>query len=104
MLELYPHQAKAVDALFDYFDNSTGNPLIVAPVGSGKSLLIAEFIKQAIEQYSDTSFMVLAHVTELLTQNADHLMLQNPDITKSFYAAKLGKKSFSGQTIFEEGI
>ncbi|MCK5603814.1 DEAD/DEAH box helicase family protein [Candidatus Pacearchaeota archaeon] len=100
MLELYPHQTKAIGALFDYFNNSTGNPLVVAPVGSGKSLLIAEFIKQAIEQYSDTSFMVLAHVTELLTQNADHLMLQNPDITTSFYAAKLGKKSFSGQTIF----
>lgn len=100
MLELYPHQQKATEALFQYFEKNTGNPLIVAPVGSGKSLLIAEFIRRAIEQYADTTFLVITHVTELLTQDADHLTAQAPEIEKVFYAAKLGKKRTDGQVIF----
>lgn len=100
LLNLYPHQEKAVSSLFDYFESNNGNPLIVAPVGSGKSLLIAEFIKRASAQYPNTNFIVVTHVTELLTQNADHLRIQWPEANMSFYAAKLGKKSFAGQTIF----
>lgn len=100
MLELYQHQEKAIKALFDYFETKEGNPLVVAPVGSGKSLLIAEFIKRATQQYPQTNFIVVTHVTELLTQNADHLRIQWPEANYSFYAAKLGKKSFDGQTIF----
>ncbi len=101
MLNLYPHQEKAVNAVFDYFqDNAEGMPLIVAPVGSGKSLLIAEFIRRAASLYPTTNFLVLTHVTELLTQDADHLRIQWPGANISFYAAKLGKKSFAGQTIF----
>jgi DNA repair protein RadD len=100
MLELYPHQEKAVTALFDYFAEQDGNPLVVAPVGSGKSLLIAEFIRRACAYYPSTNFLVVTHVTELLTQDADHLMLQWPKANFSFYAQKLGKKSFAGQIIF----
>lgn len=100
MLELYAHQEKAVAAIFDYFSEESGNPLIVAPVGSGKSLLIAEFIRRACSFYPNTYFLVVSHVTELLTQDADHLMLQWPEASISFYAQKLGKKSFAGQTIF----
>lgn len=101
MLNLYPHQQKAVDALSSFFaEKLDGSPLIVAPVGSGKSLLIAEFIRRACTQYTGTKILVLTHVTELLTQNADHLIAQYPECNYSFYAAKLGKKSFSGDVIF----
>lgn len=100
MLELYAHQERATEALFDYFASKDGNPLIVAPVGSGKSLLIAEFIKRACSFYPSTNFLVVSHVTELLTQDADHLRIQWPGASISYYAQKLGKKSFAGQTIF----
>lgn len=100
MLEARPYQEKAIQSLFDYFEQKSGNPLIVAPVGAGKSFIIAEFIRRAINQYPATNFLVVTHVTELLTQNATHLQLQKPDINLSFYAAKLGKKSFEGQVIF----
>lgn len=101
MLTLYQHQEKATEATFDFFaENDEGMPLIVAPVASGKALLIAEFIRRACEVYPTTRFLVLSHITELLTQDADHLRLQWPEADISFYAAKLGKKSFKGQTIF----
>ncbi len=97
----YLHQEKAIDAIFDYFDkNAEGQPLIVAPVGAGKSLIIAEFIRRACAFYPTTNFLVISHVTELLTQDANHLREQWPEAKISFYAQKIGKKSFSGQTIF----
>ena len=99
-LTLYPHQEKATDALFEYLDNKTGFPLIVAPVGGGKSLLIAEFIKRANDLYPGTSCIVMSHVTELLTQDAEHLLAQWPGAPISFCAAKLGKKKLNGQIIF----
>lgn len=101
MLTLHDHQEKATQATFNWFEsNPVGNPLVVAPVGSGKSLLIAEFIRRACSQFGNTNFIVVSHVTELLTQDADHLRLQWPEASISFYAAKMGKKSFEGQTIF----
>lgn len=100
MLALYPHQLKATEATFKYFEENAGMPLIVAPVGSGKSLLIAEFIRRACTLYGTVNFIVVSHVTELLTQDADHLRNQWPEANISFYAAKLGKKSFAGQIIF----
>ena len=44
---LRDYQLSAVETLFDYYsEGNTGNPLIVAPVGAGKSLIIAEIIKR----------------------------------------------------------
>ncbi|MFM8613863.1 MAG: DEAD/DEAH box helicase family protein, partial [Alphaproteobacteria bacterium] len=37
-LSLRPYQRSAIDALYDYFAASAGNPLVVLPTGTGKSL------------------------------------------------------------------
>lgn len=100
MLTPFPHQERAIDAVFEYFENETGNPIVVVPVGGGKSLCIAEFIKRACSTYPGTRFIVLSHVTELLIQNFDHLKGQWPEANATFYAAKLGKKSLAGDVIF----
>ena len=100
MLTPFAHQEKAVEATFEYLSENPGNGLVVAPVGAGKSLIIAETIRRACKDYPTTNCLVLAHVTELLTQDADHLRNQWPEANISFYAAKLGKKSFAGQIIF----
>jgi DNA repair protein RadD len=101
MLTPFPHQEKATKATFDFFEeHPDGNPLIVVPVGGGKSLLIAEFIKRAISMYSNTNFIVLSHVAKLVKQDAEHLLGQWPEAAISFYCDKLKQKSFAGQTIF----
>lgn len=94
------HQEKAIAATFDYLAESDGIGLVVAPVAAGKALIIAETIRRACQMYPATNCLVLTHVTELLTQDADHLLMQWPEANISFYAAKLGKKSFAGQAIF----
>lgn len=94
------HQEKAIKATFNYLETNDGVGLVVAPVASGKSLIIAETIKRACQAYPKTNCLVLTHVAKLLIQDEKHLKGQFPEIQTSFYAQKLGKKSFHGQAIF----
>ena len=51
-LSLRPYQRAAIDALYDYFGMSAGNPLVVMPTGTGKSLCIAGFIREEWDRYA----------------------------------------------------
>lgn len=94
------YQTEADDATFDYFNTKKGNPLIVAPVAAGKSLLIAQFIKRAFNNYPTTKFLMLSHVSELLTQDANELAGWAPEVDYCFYSAQLGKKELHATVIF----
>ncbi len=94
------HQAKAVDATFEYLATNDGSGLVVAPVAGGKSLIIAETIKRACLLFPKTNCLVLTHVSKLLVQDEKHLKEQFPLHVTSFYSQKLKQKSFAGQTIF----
>jgi DNA repair protein RadD len=96
----YPHQEEAIQALFDYFAEHSGSPVGVAPVAAGKSLIMAEFIKRACLKYPGTNFLVLSHVSKLLTQNEAELRGQRPEAHTSFYSDQLGSKRLDGQIIF----
>lgn len=100
MKTLRPYQKRAHDATFEYFSNSDGHPLIVAPVGAGKSLLIGEFIRDACSQYPLTRILVLAHNKELLLQNEAELREQWHWAETGFYCAGLGKKVTTAPIIF----
>ena len=43
MIQLRPYQSAAIEAIYGYFAEKTGNPLIVLPTGTGKGLVIAAF-------------------------------------------------------------
>lgn len=99
--ELRPYQAAAIKSVFDWFINgNTGHPLVVAPVGAGKSLIIAEFIRQVHEQAPRTRIVVLAHVRELLEQNAEELIGQYQDADFGFYCAALNEKKLYNDITF----
>ena len=92
MLELRPYQRAAIDGLYNYWADKKGdNPIIVAPTGSGKSLIIAHLIKDAMS-YTGTRVLMLTHVKELIQQNADELISLYPEADIGFYSASLKKK------------
>ncbi len=97
---LRDYQDSAIEAVFDYFAEKDGNPIVVMPTGAGKSVTLAEFIKRANELYPVTRFIVLSHVSILLKQNAEALLGQWPQADISFYSASLGHKDMSGDIIF----
>ncbi len=92
MLELRPYQRAAIDGLYNYWSDKKGdNPIIVAPTGSGKSLIIAHLIKDAMS-YPGTRVLILTHIKELLEQNASELIALYPEADVGFYSASLKKK------------
>mgnify|MGYP002621315359 FL=1 len=99
-LSLRPYQRAAVDALYDYFAGNTGNPLVVMPTGTGKSLCIAGFIREAIAAYADTRVLVLTHQRELISQNFQALLRAWPEAPAGIYSAGLSRRDIRAQILF----
>jgi DNA repair protein RadD len=100
MIELRPYQRAAVDALYAYFGRKDGNPLVVIPTAGGKSLIIATFIREAIEQYPDTRVLILTHVRELIRQNYEELLAAWPGAPAGVYSAGEGRRELNAQILF----
>nr|WP_168550286.1 DEAD/DEAH box helicase [Roseomonas mucosa] len=97
---LRPYQRAAIDALYQWFGENSGNPLVVIPTAGGKSLVISTFIKEAVESYPDTRILVLTHVRELISQNYQELIGFWPDAPAGVYSAGLGARDLRSQIIF----
>ena len=96
-----PYQKACLDALFNYlYTPNTGNPLVVAPVSAGKSMMIAETIKRIHSDFPRTRIVVLTHVKELLEQNAKALLEQYSDADFGFYCSGLGQKKLHNDITF----
>lgn len=94
------YQTRAVDSLFRFFETSRdGNPILALPTGAGKSVIQALFIKRVLEQWPNERFLLLAHVKELLQQNADKIRNLCPDVSVGLYSAGLGSKDASAQVV-----
>jgi len=99
-LSLRPYQRAAIEALYDYFAASVGNPLIVMPTGTGKSVVIAGFTREAIATYGDTRVLVLTHVKELIQQNFMALLRAWPEAPAGIYSAGLSRRDIHAQILF----
>lgn len=101
MKTLRPYQAAAETSLFKYLFSTTAvQPLVVAPVAAGKSLMIAEFIKKLHDYFPRCRIVMLTHVKELLEQNAKELLSQYKDVDMGFYCAGLGQKRLNNDVTF----
>ena len=100
MKQLRPYQEAALTSIFKYLYKKKGHPLVVAPVGAGKSLLIAEFIRRVHSDFPRTRIVMLTHVKELLEQNYSELKEQYPDSDVGFYCAGLAQKRLHNDITF----
>ena len=99
-LSLRPYQRAAIEALYDYFSASSGNPLVVMPTGTGKSLCIAGFTREAIAAYGDTRVLILTHVKELIQQNFMAMLRAWPEAPAGIYSAGLSRRDIHAQILF----
>lgn len=71
---LRDYQQRSLDQLYQWFGkNYDGNPCLVLPTGSGKSHIIAAFVKDALQQWPETRILMLTAQKELIEQNAQKL-------------------------------
>lgn len=90
---LRDYQQDAVQATLRHFRKSSEPAVIVLPTGAGKSLVIAELAKLAKRK-----ILVLAHVKELVEQNA--AKYQSYGLTGGIYSAGLKQKETRHQVTF----
>lgn len=99
-LELRPYQREAVDAIYEYFEQASGNPLVVIPTAGGKALIMSTFIRQAMTDYPDQRILVVTHVRELIAQNYAELKGIWPQAPAGIYSAGLKRREIQAQILF----
>lgn len=99
-LTLRPYQQEAVDAIYEYFEEHGGNPLIVIPTAGGKALIMATFIREAMRDYPDQRILVVTHVRELIAQNYAELKGIWPEAPAGIYSAGLKRRELQAQILF----
>jgi len=88
---LRDYQAKAIEAAYRHLERRDTNPLVVIPMGGGKTPCIARICRDAVEWGGRA--MVLSHVRELLAQSRDHILRLDPDLDVGVYSAGMGEKN-----------
>lgn len=96
---LRPYQKDAVRMVYNHLYTKQNNPACVMSTGSGKSVVIAEIIKDTVTRWGGR-VLVLTHVRELVQQNSEKLKLLSPDIRMGIYSAGLSKRDTAEPVIF----
>jgi DNA repair protein RadD len=86
------YQTDAVYAIWNYFTDHTGNPVVAMPTGTGKSVVIGMFLESAFRAWPNQRIMVLTHVKELIGQNYEKLMTLWPTAPAGIYSAGLKRR------------
>lgn len=101
MYKLRDYQERVLNELYDWLQrHPEGNPIVDACVGAGKSIIIAEFCRRAIEQYPQTRIVMCVASKELCQQNLEKLITIWPEAPAGVCSASLGQKDLSSQIIF----
>lgn len=101
---LRDYQQRTIDQLYAWFEaGHAGNPCLVLPTGSGKSHIVAALCKDALQNWPETTILMLTHAKELIEQNAQKMRQHWPDAPLGIYSASIGKKQL-GEPITFAGI
>lgn len=97
---LRDYQQESVAAIYRWFGERADNPLIVLPTGAGKSLVIAAFCQQVLQQWPDQRVLVVTHVKELVQQNHDQMLRLWPEAPAGIYSAGIGRRDHDARILF----
>ena len=99
-LQLRPYQRAAIDAIYTYYEQHSGNALICIPTAGGKSAVMAAFIREVLAQWPDERIIILTHVRELISQNFAELIRLWPAAPAGIYSAGLNRRDTQAQILF----
>lgn len=98
-MKLRTYQSEAIESIYQWFADGKQAPLIVTPTGSGKSVILAEFIRRACTEFPGTNILVVTHVKELVEQDAKAIKRVWPQASVGIYSAGLGKRQLKPVTV-----
>lgn len=92
-MQLRPYQQKSIDMLYAWFEkNATGHPVVCLPGGSGKSVVIASVVRDAVQNWPETRVLMMVGVKELIAQNFAKLRELWPNAPAGIYSASLKRR------------
>ncbi len=95
------YQTEAIDSIYHYYMNGgKGNPIIALPTASGKSIIPAVFIERVLRQWSNQRFLVITHVSVLITQNSDKMIEVWANAPIGIHSAGLKQRDVVAPIIF----
>jgi len=102
MIDARPYQLDAVASVWRFMERGYGNPVVVAPTGAGKSIIIGLIVGDAIRMYPPTRCLVLADAKELIEQNAEAYASVSPLAPYGIYSASVGQRDFVNNVTFAQ--
>jgi len=102
MYTLRQYQRESVDSVYRHLRERDTNPCVVIPTAGGKSLCIAQVAKDAVTLWNGR-VMILAHVKELVEQNAAKLASICPELKVGVYSAGLNRRD-TEESVIVAGI
>lgn len=97
---LRPYQLEAIEAVHNYICNKEGNPCVVLPTGSGKSVVMAALINKWKKITPNVRGCILAHRKELITQNASKFIEAYGSNGVGIFSAGLGQRDYKSPILF----
>lgn len=78
--------------MFHYLETQNGHGIVALPTGTGKGLVIAEFLRRLFTRWPEMRVLIPTHVKELVQQNFDELIGLWPTAPAGIYSAGLKRK------------
>lgn len=101
MITLRWYQEDAIRSIYGYYNaGNTGHALLALPTGTGKSLVIGEFVRRVLAEWPSQRILVLTHVKELISQDIKALRSVWPTASFGIYSAGLKKRDVIHNLIF----
>jgi DNA repair protein RadD len=101
-MKLREYQQEAVNAVYRHLRERDDNPAVVCPTGAGKSFILAQIASDAVSRWKGR-VLIVAHVRELLEQNAEKIRTLAPQLPVGLYSAGLQSRD-TGYAITVAGI
>ena len=96
-IQLRKYQLEAIDSTRNALKKGVRKPLVVAPTGSGKSLMIAEIAIKAASKSNRT--LILCSQSEILEQNEKAILSLDATASTGIYCAGIGRKQTDNDII-----
>ncbi|RVI59943.1 DEAD/DEAH box helicase family protein [Sinorhizobium meliloti] len=94
------YQNEAVQAVFDYWEEEAGHPLVDMATGTGKSGTLAMLIARLLSGWAHLRVFVVTHVEELVEGNFKEYIGMCPFAPAGLFAASLGRRDARSQVLF----